>query len=316
MRLFDLHADTITLCYDHRESFYQNRYHIDFQRASQMFSSWRQILAIYVDDAMCEETARAYTLRCIKYFRDNVTACEPLLRIAKHADDLSLDCPFSALLAIENGKAIGDRLSDIAKLSNLGVIYMTVTWNHSNRMGNGCFSNSNEGLTDFGKQAINEMYRCHMLPDVSHINESGFWDVAEIADGRPFIASHSLSKRVCSHPRNLTDDQFSEICASRGLIGMNLCASHLGEQTFDCFERHLYHFLVLGGASCLALGMDLDGTDIPQEWNGLDAARQLFDYLLRKNYSQTILERIFFENSQSFFMKTLTSKQECIKIGT
>jgi len=45
-----------------------------------------------------------------------------------------------------------------------------------------------------------------MVVDVSHLAEAGFWDVMEIST-KPVIASHSNSKALLLHPRNLTDDQ-------------------------------------------------------------------------------------------------------------
>lgn len=55
-----------------------------------------------------------------------------------------------------------------------------------------------EGLTAFGKEAVRRMESAGILPDVSHLNERGFWDVAQTAKG-PFIASHSVSASIYPH---------------------------------------------------------------------------------------------------------------------
>lgn len=208
----------------------------------------------------------------------------------------------AAWLAIEGAAALGGKLERVQQLRDRGVRLMTITWNGSNELAHGCFSLCDEGLTPFGKAAVREMERVGIFPDVSHLNPRGFDDLMACTAG-PVIATHSLSKTVCDHPRNLTDAQFTALCQRGGLVGLNLCAEHLGEQTFEQFERHLEHDLALGGEGCLALGCDLDGMDFPPEWNGIDAMMLLGDYLTRKNYQKTLIDRLFFDNAYQFFNK-------------
>ena len=87
-----------------------------------------------------------------------------------------------------------------------------------------------------------------MLVDVSHLSDPGFWDVAEELSG-PFFASHSNARAVFSHPRNLTDEQFTAIIDHNGVVGLNLYANFLGERAdLDTAIAHLEHWLELGGA--------------------------------------------------------------------
>ncbi len=309
MKLFDLHCDTLTECEKLSCSLYSNTLHWDFKRASSLFASCVQIAAIYISDHMTEEDAWEYVQRVLLFLEKQPV---PVLRASN-------DCILrrhGVLLAVENGKLIGHELSRLSTLASLGVVYITLTWNGSNAIGNGCLSGSDAGLTDFGKNAVREMLHVGILPDVSHLNQAGFWDVFELSDGRPILASHSNSAAVHAHPRNLTDEQFSVIRQSGGLVGLNLCKDHLGEHSFEQLERHLVHFLELDGASTVALGMDLDGTDIPAEWNGVEVAVRLYDYLLSRQYPEPLIEALFFENSHAFFTKTLTSREKCIRIGT
>ena len=97
---------------------------------------------------------------------------------------------------------------------------MTLTWNGSNEIGSGVMSGDKFGLTPFGKLAVKEMEKEGIVIDVSHASEALFYDVAENTE-RPFIATHSNSKVLCKHPRNLTDDQFRIICNRGGLVGLN-----------------------------------------------------------------------------------------------
>lgn len=312
MRLFDLHADTLTVCQKNNTSLSENEYHIDWKRGCQSYDNWWQVLAIYVSDNMDETVSWCMVNDCVAFLKQEASCDKKDIRVGYEDGG---ECAVRMLPALENARAIGDDIERIAILSMNDFAYITVTWNGSNRLGNGCLSGNKEGLTAFGKQAIVKMYESGVVPDVSHLNECGFWDVAAIANGRPFIASHSVSKAVCDHPRNLTDKQFECIRDVGGLVGLNLCADQLGEQSFERFERHFYHFLSLGGEKCLAIGMDLDGTTILPEWNGILVAERIAEYLQRKNYPNKLIDDVFFENSQAFFMKTLTSKRECIRIG-
>lgn len=91
--------------------------------------------------------------------------------------------------------------------------------------------------------------------------------MAQTAKG-PFIASHSVSASIYPHARNLKDEQFAAIRQAGGLVGLNVCASQLGAQTFEQLERHFYHYLSLGGERVVAFGCDFDGTDVPEDWQG------------------------------------------------
>lgn len=309
MKLFDLHCDTLTECEKHRLSMLSNPLHWDFKRACSLFTSSVQIAAIYVPDQTADKDAWDYVQRILSFLQ------KQSLPVIRTSNDLLLH-KHGILIAIENGKGIGRDLSRLSTLALSGIVYITLTWNGSNSLGNGCLSGVHEGLTDFGKEAVSEMYRVGILPDISHLNQAGFWDVAALSNGRPLLASHSNSAAVHTHPRNLTDEQFLTIRQSGGLVGLNLCKEHLGEHSFEQIERHLSHFWELDGIKTVALGMDLDGTDIPTEWKGIEVAPRLYEYLLSKQYPEKWINDLFFENSYAFFMKTLTSREKCIRIGT
>lgn len=306
MRLFDLHCDTLTVCMDHSSDLYSNRHHVDIERASHLFDQWGQVFAVYIPDHYDEEAAWQRVCRAVSYFQRAQTSTDPRASF----------CQFH--LSLENGAGIGADLTRLHTLAEQGVRSVNLTWNGGNRLGNGCMSQDTSGLSAFGKEAVRCIYAERMIPDVSHLNECGFWDVAQIAESRPFVASHSLSRRVWDHPRSLSDEQFRAVADVNGLVGLNLCSDQLGGngELADRFRRHLDHFLELGGEHVLALGMDLDGTNLDESYRGIRVAVYLYEELLKKAYTEALLDRIFFQNSFDFFEKTLTSGTECIKIGT
>jgi membrane dipeptidase len=135
-----------------------------------------------------------------------------------------------------------------------------------------------------------------MLVDVSHLSDPGFWDVAEELSG-PFFASHSNARAVFSHPRNLTDEQFTAIIDHNGVVGLNLYANFLGERAdLDTAIAHLEHWLELGGERTVALGGDLDGcSSLPEGITGIQDLDRLWE-LLQRNYSEALVRALFFEN--------------------
>ena len=137
-----------------------------------------------------------------------------------------------------------------------------------------------------------------MLVDVSHLSDPGFWDVMECASG-PVMASHSNSRDVFFHTRNLTDGQFTAIIKKHGIVGLNCYTAFLGDGkvTMDTLLRHLEHYLSLGGEHTVALGGDWDGCDkLPQGFEGSWNWRDFYEYLLKRNYPEDLLQDLYFNN--------------------
>ena len=159
-------------------------------------------------------------------------------------------------------------------------------------------------LTDFGKAVVKEMNRLHMTPDVSHSSEGGFWSTLETST-RPVVATHSNAKKLCAHPRNLTDEQFTAIKDSGGLVGINIYPPFLADDakkaSLGDVIKHIEHFLSLGGEDTLALGGDLDGIPAPVRGiNGIWDIDTIAEALLKLNYSDALVAKIMGENVRRF----------------
>lgn len=309
MRLFDLHCDTLTECFDKRENLLENRRHLDLARGGKM-EAWAQLFAVWMPDHLRGEAAFERCCTVLDFAREQAARYADRLQIVEDAAGLATALEAgrcAGILTVEGGSALAGELRHLDELARRGVKLITLTWNGSNELGHGCLSGCPDGLTTFGKAAVKRMEELAILPDVSHLNEAGFWDVAETAAG-PVLASHSVSAALCASPRNLRDDQFREIRDRKGLVGINFCAGQLGEQTFEAIERHLDHYLTLEGADIVAFGADLDGTDLPEEWGGIQVMEHLYEYLCRKNYDTACLDKVFFSNCYDFFRRTLTKE--------
>lgn len=69
----------------------------------------------------------------------------------------------------------------------------------------------------FGREVVKEMNRLGIIIDISHTSAKTVQDVLELSTA-PIIASHSSSRALCDHPRNLTDDQIKAIAAKGGVV--------------------------------------------------------------------------------------------------
>jgi membrane dipeptidase len=104
---------------------------------------------------------------------------------------------------------------------------MTLTWNNSTSWASSAADESkgqlpfgSKGLTDFGKQVVQQMNRLGMMVDISHVGEQTFRDVINTTN-KPIIASHSSVYNLCPHPRNLKDEQIRAIGKNGGVIFIN-----------------------------------------------------------------------------------------------
>lgn len=307
MRLFDLHCDTLYACCLGGKELWRNDLHIDWDRGLRQ-DAWAQVFAVWTPDSLRGEAAWQQARRILRFASQQAAEHPDRMKLVTHPrelDEAIRDHVCAGILALESGAALAGDLRHLTDVAGAGVKIIGLTWNGENECGYGCGCGHDEGLKPFGKALLKRMDETGMIADVSHLNRAGFWDVVKILEG-PFLASHSVSDAVYSHPRNLTDEQFDAIRQRGGLVGINLCEAQLGGLSFEWVERHLYHFLSRGGERTVAFGCDFDGTDLPREWGGVQVMPELYEYLYRKNYEERCLERLFFSNCYDFFAKTLT----------
>lgn len=209
-----------------------------------------------------------------------------------------------AILTVEGGAALAGDFDKIAYLAECGVKALTLTWNSSCEIGDGAMVENPHGLTPFGKRAVGELERCGIVIDVSHASEPLFYDVAEHTE-KPFIATHSDARNICDHKRNMTDEQFNVIKKRGGLVGLNFHKPFLSnkqEVGFDDLLRHAEHYLSLGGEKVLAIGSDFDGSILPDCITGIESIEDLANCFLQHNYSQELVNAIFYQNAYNFFV--------------
>lgn len=300
MRLFDLHCDTLYRAVTEGKDFNSPDLHVSVDRAKGL-ENWVQCFAVWIPDDISGDEAEklfdnAYIILQRKCTEFNLQLCSDFSQLN---DKNSKKCFFT----VENGKILQGNIEKIQKLKACNVKILTLTWNGGNEIGTGALTAQKSGLTHFGVEAVKELEKNSIIVDVSHASEKTFYDVAEIAS-KPFIATHSNSKKITNHPRNLTDEQFEIIKNRGGIVGINFYRGFLnkneGKAGIKDIIKHTEHFLSLGGESCLSIGSDFDGCDLPGDVRGIDSIPEIYEEFLRLNYNEEILQKIFYKNAFKF----------------
>ena len=157
---------------------------------------------------------------------------------------------------IEGMNALNGRIEMIEFYHRLGVRQMLFAYNRNNLAGGGCHDDDT-GLTDFGRQAIDEMNRLGMFVDLTHTGYRTTMDAMEYTD-RPAIFSHSNPKALCGHGRNITDEQIKACARTGGIVGMVGLNRFLGEGRTDS-ERladHVEYLIDVAGPRHVGIGLD------------------------------------------------------------
>ncbi len=279
MEFFDLHCDTPFRCFTEKKDFLKNDLDISFEKAG-CFSKWSQIFAVWVR----EETPSPFEFykSVLKDFKSKLSGCK--------CDS------FTPLFSIEGGSAI-EEIDYLDEIKKDGVSVITLTWNGKNKIASG--ANEKGGLTAFGEAVIKKMNCLKIATDLSHLNEESFFDVISVTDFP--IATHSCSKSVFNHKRNLSDRALIEIAQKGGIVGICPYPEFSGKNSFQAVYENICYMLSLGLENHIAFGSDFDGAQMSVELRDISYIPFLRAYLLKKGVGEEYLDLFFYENAGNFF---------------
>ncbi|RNB88188.1 membrane dipeptidase [Brevibacillus nitrificans] len=297
MKIFDAHCDVLGKLWQYPQiDYYQGdkQLHVGFPDLEKGNVDI-QVLACFVPTHVPFGRRFHTVLEMIDVFYERV-ASEQFRMITTKADlqDCVLKGRKGAILFVEGAHALEESLVQLRTWYRLGVRGMTLTWNHGNAVADGSGEPNPGGVTAFGRQVVAEMNRLGMIIDVSHLADPGFWDIMELSQA-PVIASHSNSRQLCNHPRNLTDEQIKALIAKDGVMGLTFVDFFTIEEKrkvwIDDILRHLDHVCALGGVDHVAFGSDFDG--ISQTYGDLTCAGDyplLLEALLKRYKEEEVMK--------------------------
>ena len=304
--VFDFHCDTALALLgedlNQAGSLKHNSLHIDLDRAAGL-GGYAQCFGCFTTPFMEEWHHISPVLafeRELSTIQREVDKNSDRISIAYSPEEIEenqANGKMSAILTLEGTAGFGYDPALLEDLYAIGFRVTSLGWNEQNPLTGSHVTGG--GLTDRGREYVREAQRLGMLVDVSHISDEGFWDILKITDA-PIVATHSNSRAVWNHSRNLTDDLFRAICETGGVAGYNACADFTGEDPdLDSICDHLFHFLELDPSGThIALGGDLDGVErTPRGFEGVQSWPVLAQRLLERGMDEKTVQNIYWNNA-------------------
>lgn len=112
-------------------------------------------------------------------------------------------------------------LKFLRAFAEMGVRVIQLTYNSQNYVGAGCCERVDSGLSNFGRQVVDEMNRLGILIDLSHCGDTTTMDAIEYSDD-PIACTHANPRALSNVGRNKTDEQIRALAANNGVIGISL----------------------------------------------------------------------------------------------
>lgn len=305
MSIIDLHCDTIYHLVDNEDmSLRKNNLAIDIEKLKAA-GSLAQFFALFIDLGEHNKPFNR-AMDMLNRFYEEINKNSHDIKIAKSYDDIiknEMDGKVSAFLTLEEGEAFEGSIDKLRNFYDLGVRLVTLTWNYENSIGYPHFKKEfrDRGLKGFGIEAIEEMNKLGIIIDVSHLSDGGFFDVANYSS-KPFVASHSNSRTMCNHSRNLTDEMIKILSDKGGTMGINFEKSFLIEDgsvsSVEDMIRHIKHIYNVGGADVISIGSDFDGINPSNlEISNMAEMNKLASALEIHGFKSADIDKILYKNA-------------------
>jgi membrane dipeptidase len=215
----------------------------------------------------------------------------------------------AVILHFEGAEAIDPDLEALEVFYRAGLRSLGLVWSRPNAFGYGVpfkfphTPDTGPGLTAAGRALVRACNRLGILLDLAHLNEQGFWDVAQLSEA-PLVVTHAAAYTLCPSTRNLTDRQLDAIKASEGIVGLNFEVVNLREDAnddpntpIDLMVRHIDHLVAHLGIDGVGFGSDFDGgITVVQELGDVAGLPKLIAALHEHGYDDGSLRKLTHEN--------------------
>lgn len=324
MQFIDMHCDTIMALMHHEDKhLFENDLMIDLKRLKEadyllqcfaMFVPYkgRHNEEHYSPFEVCHKMIDRYYNE-LELNKDSIAPVFSYEDIERNIREGKM----SSLLTIEEGGVCLGNIEFLRNFYRLGVRMMTLTWNFKNEIASPNIDftnavpgehnehhlpNTTDGLTEFGIECVKEMNRLGMVIDCSHLGDKGFYDVIKYST-KPIVCSHSCSRDVAYHVRNMSDDMLLKLKENGGVVGINFAHDFImGEgntnySTIKDIVAHINHIVDVIGIDYVGLGSDFDGISNEDiELKDASLMPKLLLELQNAGYSQEDIAKITHKN--------------------
>lgn len=308
MRFFDLHCDTPHELYRNNALLDENELHVSLNKAANL-SRYAQVMAIWTPKKYDDEKGFSNFNKVMDYLNVELYRLRDRVQICYRGEDTVsawADGKTAAFLAVEDARLLNCDISRLKVLYGRGVRFLTLCWGGSSCIGGS--HDTQDGLTPFGELVVQCCFALGIIPDLSHASDTTAAQVLAMAReaGKPVIATHSNSRAVYNHTRNLTDEQFCAIRDLGGIVGISMCTPHLTDTkqapaTIDTLLKHIDHYLDLGGEYTVCFGGDLDGiSHCPEGIRDISDVPAVEQAMIAHGYHRELIDNILWRNAHNF----------------
>ncbi len=308
MKLIDLHCDTALALYHQKESLQNAPFHVSLEKAAYL-DKYIQLAAFFTPPKLSDEEGWAHFLAARDYFlgechKNSVPIIENKRDLAAFARS---DAKTAFILTVEDGRILAGQTKRVKNLYAMGIRVVTPLWGGHTSMGGS--HDTPFGLSDFGKEAIDEMLSLSIVPDISHASFNSADDILDLCEkaGRAPIATHMNAYGLCPHSRNLTEDRLARLTSLGGVVGVSFCPPHLTAETPCTADHAVEHFLYYQkhAPGHLCFGSDYDGTALPTDVPDLTAVPMLCRKMREQGLGEKDMQNITWDTPYAYLEKNL-----------
>ncbi|TSI03027.1 dipeptidase [Lysinibacillus sp. BW-2-10] len=265
MEVIDLHCDVLEKLTRFEDAQFRNDPRIQANLTNLIKGQIKvQVFAIFISPDVPQERKFLEAARQIEAFHTKVL-CEPeMVHITDWQQIQTLqEGQIGAVLSLEGCDCIGEDLAKLKLFLDAGVKLVGLTWNYENAVAYGALEDPKRGLKPFAKEVIQLLNERDIVIDVAHLNEQGFYGLLPMA--KYLIASHCNVRALCDHPRNLTDDQITQLIQNGGRMHVVFYPPFIEKEkdttSIEKLVEHVVHLANLIGIEHIGFGSDFDGID-------------------------------------------------------
>ncbi|MBV7340204.1 dipeptidase [Chloroflexi bacterium TSY] len=162
------------------------------------------------------------------------------------------------ILGFQNASPIENDLDRLGLFHALGVRVIQLTYHERNLLGNGCWERRDEGLSNFGVDAVREMNELGIVIDLSHVGDRTTLEAIETSE-QPVAITHANARSFCDHPRNRTEESLKLLAEKGGVVGACSFAPFLPkgfDSTIDNFVDAIDDMVQRIGIDHVGIGTD------------------------------------------------------------
>ena len=210
------------------------------------------------------------------------------------------------LIGTEGSHALDGDLENIKRLYDHGFRMMSLHHFFDNKLGGSLHGTTGDGLTPFGKDAVELMQDLEIIIDVSHSSENVVKDVLKLSS-RPLVVSHTGFNGHCESPRNISDELMKSIANKGGLIAIGYWDGAICDNSPKSVASALMFGIDLVGEDHLSLGSDFDGSITP----GFDTSElvAITDWLIKLGATESQIRKIMGKNMLLFIQTYLPNEE-------